>query len=161
VNPAIIIREYRSDDAEAVITIAKDLQGHELTFADRLKPVEAIDLSYIDALWGDINKYRGCFLVAEHDGVVSGYCTLLTHCDSAEDSDEVFYRYSHIGDLAVQAGKRSHGIGKALLKECEQRARLEGMKWLRLGVLANNTRARQFYAREGYSDRLIKVEKLL
>lgn len=157
----ITIREYRDGDAEAVIAIAKDLQTHELTIYDRLTPVDAIDGSYLAALWKDIEKRNGCFLVAEYDDVVAGYCTLLTHCDSAEDTDEIFYRYSHVGDLAVLAEKRSLGIGKALLVECERIAKATGMKWLRLGVLANNARARKFYARAGYFDLLIKVEKPL
>jgi GNAT superfamily N-acetyltransferase len=158
---AIVIREYQDDDAAAVIAIAKDLQAHELTIYDRLKPVDAIDHTYVAALRSDIEKSRGNFLVAEYEGAIVGYITLLTHCDSGEDSDEVFYRYSHIGDLAVLAGKRSLGIGKALLDESERIAKAAGINWLRLGVLAENARARTFYQREGYSDRLIKMEKPL
>jgi ribosomal protein S18 acetylase RimI-like enzyme len=161
VTSGITIRDYRDGDAEAVIAIAKDLQAHELTIYDRLKPVDAIDHTYIAALWKDIEKYQGCFLVAEHEGAVSGYVTLLTHCDSSDDTDEVFYRYSHIGDLAVIAGKRSLGIGKALIADCERVAKTAGVKWLRLGVLADNVRARTFYQREGFSDQLIKMEKPL
>jgi ribosomal protein S18 acetylase RimI-like enzyme len=161
VTSGITIRNYRDGDAEAVIAIAKDLQAHELTIYDRLKPVEAIDHTYIAALWTDIEKYQGCFLVAEHEGAVAGYVTLLTHCDSGEDTDEIFYRYSHIGDLAVRTGKRSLGIGKALLDECERVAKSAGIKWLRLGVLADNARARTFYLREGYFNQLIKMEKPL
>jgi GNAT superfamily N-acetyltransferase len=161
VTSTVFIREYRDDDAAAVIAIAKDLQAHELTIYDRLKPVDAIDHTYVAALWRDIEKYRGRFLVAEYEGAIVGYVTLLTHCDSSGDGDEVFYRYSHIGDLAVLAGKRSLGIGKALLEESERIAKAAGIKWLRLGVLAENARARTFYQREGYSDRLIKMEKHL
>jgi ribosomal protein S18 acetylase RimI-like enzyme len=161
VTHGIAVRDYRDGDAQAVIAIAKDLQAHELTVYDRLKPVEAIDQSYLATLWKDIEKHKGCFLVAEFEGVVAGYCTLLTHCDSSNDTDEIFYRYSHVGDLAVLAGKRSLGIGKALLDECEHIAKAADIKWLRLGVMANNARARHFYERAGYSNQLIKMEKPL
>jgi ribosomal protein S18 acetylase RimI-like enzyme len=161
VTSGITIRDYRDGDAEAVIAIAKDLQAHELTIYDRLKPVAAIDTNYLKALWAEVEKRNGQFLVAEHEGTIAGYCTLLTNCDSADDKTEVFYRYSHVSDLAVLEAKRSHGIGKALLDECENIVRAAGIKWLRLAVFADNVRARQFYTREKFGEFAIRLEKAL
>jgi ribosomal protein S18 acetylase RimI-like enzyme len=161
VTSGITIRDYRDGDAEAVIAIAKDLQAHELTIYDRLKPVDAIDADYLKVLWAEVNKRTGKFLVAEHEDTVAGYCTLLTNCDSCDDEIEVFYRYSFIGDIAVREAKRSLGIGKALLDECENIARAAGIKWLRLAVMADNLRARRFYARAGFGEHLIRLEKPL
>ncbi len=157
----ITIRDYRNGDAQAVIAIAKDLQAHELTVYDRLKPVNEIDDEYLEVLWAEVNKRTGQFLVAEHEGTVAGYCTLLTNCDSADDKTEIFYRYSYVSDLAVCEAKRSLGIGKALLGECEEIARAAGIKWLRLSVLAENARARQFYAREDFAELVVRLEKAL
>lgn len=157
----ITIREYVAADAAAVIAIAKDLQSHELTIYDRLKPVDAIDSDYLKNLWADVDKRTGKFLVAEHDGSVAGYCTLLTNCDSSEDDIEVFYRYSVISDIGVRESTRSLGLGKALLDECEKIVRASGIKWLRLSVMADNVRARQFYAREGFAEHRIRLEKPL
>jgi GNAT superfamily N-acetyltransferase len=161
VTSGITIREYRDGDAEAVIAIAKELQAHELTIHDRLKPVDDIGVEYLKALQVEVNTRSGQFLVAEHQGTVAGYCTLLTNCDSAEDKTEILYRYSHVGDLAVLESRRSLGIGKALLDECESIARAAGMKWLRLAVLAKNFRARQFYARENFGEFAVRLEKAL
>jgi ribosomal protein S18 acetylase RimI-like enzyme len=161
VTSAIVIREFRDGDAEHVIAIAKDLQAHETTIHDRMKPVDEIDQTYLAALWKDVEEHGGTFLVAEFDGIVAGYCTLLTQCDSSHDKEEVFYRYSRVGDLAVSANKRSNGVGKALLAECATIATRAGIKWLSLGVLANNTRARKFYEREGFCAVSIGMDKAL
>ena len=52
-------------------------------------------------------------------------------------------------------------VGAALLDACEDLARAAGQRWLRLGVLAANERARAFYARQGYGEILLTLEKRL
>ena len=69
--------------------------------------------------------------------------------------------HAHVDDLAVLASARSKGVGAALLDACEGLARAAGQRWLRLGVLATNDRARAFYARQGYGELSLTLEKKL
>ena len=157
----IFIRDYVESDVEAVVAIAKDLQHHELKIDARLKPIDAIGQSYIDVLRADVKKSDGRFIVAEYGGAVAGYCTLLTHCDSGGEVDEMFYRYSFVSDFGVLENMRSKGIGKALLEECEKAVRAAGIKYLRLAVMAENAGARKFYARAGFGEMRLRLEKKL
>lgn len=156
----IAIRDYRPADEAQVIVIARQLQRHETAFYDRLIPPDDIGAGYVARLVSDVAKFKGRFLVAEIDGDVAGYCTLLV-LDSADERDEVFYTYAHVGDLAVHEVFRSQGIGAALLAACEEIARGLGLKWLRLGVHAANAGALRFYERQGLRTGFMTMEKSL
>ena len=160
-NAVVTVRNYLDSDLTAVIAIAQDLQRHELHYFDRLKPTEAIGESYISYLLAEVKSHDGQFLVAEVSGEIAGYATLLTQFDSSKDFEEVFYTYSYIGDLAVKQSARRAGVGKALIASCENTVRSARIKFLRLAVLADNNDARSFYAKAGYSELLIRLEKTL
>jgi ribosomal protein S18 acetylase RimI-like enzyme len=52
----------------------------------------------------------------------------------------------------VRADLRSHGIGAALIKACEQRAKQHGAKQICLLVAHDNPNARRLYEHLGYQD---------
>ncbi|NMD09372.1 MAG: GNAT family N-acetyltransferase [Phyllobacteriaceae bacterium] len=158
---AVTVRDYVDVDESGVIDLARQLQTHELAYYDRMKPVADIGEAYVAELRADVEKHRGRFLVAERAGKLVGYCTLLTHCDSSDEHDEIHFSYSYIGDLAVDKATRSQGVGAQLIATCEAVARDAGQKWLRLSVMAANTKARKFYATNGFSEHLIRLEKPL
>ena len=143
------------------MVIVRDLQTYESRFYDRLRPPEEIGTWYIDGLKQDITKHKGWFLVAELDGIVTGYASLLGEVTSEDEREEVLYTCAYVGDLAVAANHRGKGIGHALLSECERLARAAGRQWLRLGVHATNHEAREFYARAGLEDKFLTLEKKL
>jgi ribosomal protein S18 acetylase RimI-like enzyme len=156
----IVIRPYRPEDEAQVIVIARHLQAHESAYFDRLIPPSGIGADYVARLQADVADHQGHFIVAETDGVIAGYCTLLM-LDSADERDEVFYTFAHVGDLAVHENHRNRGVGQALLDESEAVARRHGKKWLRLGVLADNAGARRFYERHGMRVGFMTMEKKL
>ena len=100
-------------------------------------------------------------LVAEVDGELTGYATLLLHQSSEGERDEILYTFSKVGDLAVAESCRNRGVGRALIAECERRARAAGQKWLQLGVLAGNQGARRFYREVGFGELGLTLEKHL
>ena len=155
------IREYKDSDEAQVIALVRELQAYESAIYDRMKPVDEIGTWYVDNLKADVAKYHGSFLVADEGGELLGYASLLTEVTSADDPDEILYSYAYVGDLAVTTSRRSQGVGRALLEECERMARIAGQKWLRLGVLAANTNAREFYSRMGLEEKLLTLEKKL
>ena len=139
----------------------RELQAHESAIFDRMKPVDAIGPWYIDKVKTEVDKYNGAFLVADGGNALLGYATLLTEMTSAEEPDEILYSYAYVGDLAVRKSHRSQGVGRALIGECEKIARAAGQKWLRLGVIAANQSAREFYNRMGLEEKFLTLEKKL
>lgn len=103
----------------------------------------------------------GRILVAEQEGTIQGYASMLTRVSAEDEPDEIPYTYAYVNDLGVLASARSRGVGAALLEACEAIAREGGQRWIRLGVLAANERARSFYARQGYGEILLTLEKRL
>ena len=63
--------------------------------------------------------------------------------------------------VRVQADLRSHGIGAALMAECETRARAAGARVLRLTTDRSRARAHAFYDRLGFSPSHIGYKKSL
>jgi ribosomal protein S18 acetylase RimI-like enzyme len=156
----IAIRAIEPGEEHEIVAIARDLQAHEAALYDRSKPAAEIGDWYVDALKKDVAEYKGLFLVAEADGAIAGYATLL-FMDSAGERDEVFYTYAHVSDLGVLKSHRGEGIGTALLSACEDAARAAGQKWLRLGVIASNTGALRLYERAGFEAKFHAMEKKL
>jgi ribosomal protein S18 acetylase RimI-like enzyme len=157
----VLIRSYVESDQDAVIAILRDLAASELQVYDRTRPPQEWGPADIEDFGKEIEKSRGERLVAELDGKVIGYVNLHIHRDTEGDQDEVFYRYSYIGDLGVRSEYRSHGVGSLLIARCEEIVRAAGIKWLRLNVLAANTRGRAFYESHGFGEVLIGLEKSL
>jgi len=155
------IREYEDRDESQVVELVRELQVHESAIYDRMKPVDQIGPWYVDKLKADVAKYKGMFLVADEDKKLLGYASLLTEVTSADDPDEILYSYAYVGDLAVTTSHRGLGVGRALMEECEKIARAAGQKWLRLGVLAANQSAREFYGRMGLEEKILTLEKKL
>jgi len=155
------IREYRGSDEAQVVALVRELQAHESAIYDRMKPVDQIGPWYVDKLKADVAKYKGMFLVADEGKKLLGYASLLTEVTSADDPDEILYSYAYVGDLAVTMSHRGRGVGRALIEECEKIARAAGQKWLRLGVLAANQSAREFYGRMGLEEKILTLEKKL
>ena len=153
------IRDYCDGDESAVLAIIRDLQRHEGAFDPRLKLPEEIGGWYIRELQASVEKHKGRLLVAEADGVVAGYACLLVDVSSADQREEILYSYSQVSDLAVLRTHRGRGLGRALIAACEGIAREQGQKWIRLGVLAANQDARRFYARSGFSEMWLTLEK--
>jgi ribosomal protein S18 acetylase RimI-like enzyme len=100
---------------------------------------------------GDLAGYteslaRGEVLVAEWDGKVVGYLGL--HPPFPVPSN----RHVGILDVAVHPDCHGRGIGTALLRYAEERAREWGMRKLSLRVLATNPGAQRLYERMGYQE---------
>ena len=154
------ILDYTDDDDERLIALLRELQSHESQYYDRM--IKPSDLSgwYIDEIKKDCHDHAGRIRVARLDGLVVGYCVVLTRVRN-EGPDELPFDYSYVSELVVSEAMRGKGIGKALLGDAETIARASGAKWLRVHVLAKNTMAYEVYASYGFKDHLVEMEKLL
>jgi GNAT superfamily N-acetyltransferase len=156
----LLIREFNEADAPAVLDLAHALQAHEANLFERMKPPEQIGRWYLDALLRECVEKQGAMVVAEDGGgSVIGSATLLIEVQDA--ITETDYRYGRVGDLVVREEARGRGVGRALLAECERRARGAGVDELRLDVLAANRQARAVYATLGLEDLEVTVRKRL
>lgn len=86
------------------------------------------DLEPVAASWRDLLEADTAW-VAEQEGRVVGFCV-------REDDN--------ITGLYIETGARSQGVGKALLDLAKHKR-----DWITVWVYEENTRAVEFYAREG------------
>jgi ribosomal-protein-alanine N-acetyltransferase len=77
---------------------------------------------------------RGCFLVAEQDGMVVGFLVARTALDEAE-----------ILDLAVDPAARGRGVGRALLHDALDVLRRSRARQVFLEVRESNAAALRLY----------------
>jgi GNAT superfamily N-acetyltransferase len=113
---------------------------------------------YIPRMLERCEQCRGIILVAEVDGEVAGYATVLTKVtsDELEDGD---LEYGLVSDLVVTKEFRGQGLGRHLLQAAESFAKAGDVNWLRIGVLAGNRAAQNLYTSMGYSNLYVELEK--
>jgi ribosomal protein S18 acetylase RimI-like enzyme len=156
----LAIRPFAPVDAEAPVNLVRELQMYEGRVYDRMEPPTEIGPWYIDALQKQCAESAGEILIGELNGVAVAYATILTRVD-VDEIDKVPFTYAYVGDLAVTAARRGQGIGKAMLAECERRARAAGTRWLRITALAGNAQARSAYRALGFKEQFVSFEKPL
>src|SRR5688572_28845828 len=105
---------------------------------------------YLEHLLQRCADCDGTILVAEVDGAVVGFATVLARVVS-EELDDPPDSYAIVTDLAVLERIRRRGIGAALLREAEGYARAKEANALRIGVLSENRPARNLYLTAGFA----------
>ncbi len=85
------------------------------------------------------------YLVADLDGVVSGYVSLHQNIPLPSHAHVV-----EINGLAVAPAAQGHGVGRRLVEAAVAHAAARGAKKVSLRVLGHNTGARRLYERCGF-----------
>jgi len=153
------IRELQGEaDRRALRECVVELQDFERQIDARMPHGEAIADSYIDEMMARCDASRGKILVADVDGEVGGYVTVLTRVRSGE-LDDGDIEYGLIADLLVRARHRGAGMARKMLQAAEAVATQHGVRWLRITVLAANRVARELYASSGYTELYVDFEK--
>jgi GNAT superfamily N-acetyltransferase len=135
----------RSSDLEALI------RAYEWLFAPPGSRPRSWDDDRARARLADaIDDERAAVLVADADGAVVGLCTAYIDFESVR-----FGRRCWVEDLAVDPGRRSRGIGAALLTAAQDWARASGATHLELDSGEARKAAHRFYEREGPSWRSV------
>jgi GNAT superfamily N-acetyltransferase len=153
------IREYReTDDFAAVRACLVELQEFERNLDARVPAGDAIADAYLDGLFRRCARFAGQLFVAEADGAIVGFVSVLGSCrsDAPDDDPEPF---AYVDDLVVMPLYRGRGYGRALLSQAERYATALGRRTLRLRVKGGNHSARDFYARAGYAEYEVVLEK--
>jgi ribosomal protein S18 acetylase RimI-like enzyme len=155
------IREYDPAlDRRAIRECFVELQDFERELDPRMPPGDRIAEAYLQLMFSRCREFGGVVLVADRDGRVVGFVTILTRHRSSEPDDDPG-EHGLVSELVVSAAHRGRGIGRSLLRAAEARAREAGAKSLHLAVKAGNTGARALYSAEGFAKSEIYLEKAL
>lgn len=157
----MVVREYVSvTDLDGIRACLVELQDFERRIDSRRPAGDEIAKSYISDALTKCAECHGRIFVADEDGEIAGYATVLAKVRSGalDDGD---LEYAYVADLVVRETYRGQGFGSRLIAKAEAFARDEGAKWLRIGVLANNEVARSLYISAGFSELQIEFEKEL
>lgn len=157
----MLIRDYDSTrDAAGLRACFVELQDFERSIGRDAPPGDAIADAYLAHMLECSRRYDGTVFVAQVDGAVVGFvCVWATV--PPEQPDEAPATYAFVSDLVVLERHRGRGIGRALLRRAERYARDHAAPTLRIGVVAQNVKARRLYEQEGFSDRYVFLVKRL
>ena len=127
---SVVLRPMSLHDVDAVSVLEQDLFGVEAWSPEMLAGEMAADPA---------SRY---YLVADDEGVVTGYGGLLAQAGGQAD----------VLTLAVAAGRWGEGIGSALLDGLLAEADRRGCTEIFLEVRVDNDRAQRLYRRRGFTD---------
>ena len=137
-----------------------ELQDFERLLDPRLPSGAEIVDDYIPHMLDRCTKCDGRVLVAELNEEVAGFATILATVMS-EEIAEGEIEYGLVSDVVVASKYRKRGIGRKLLEAAESYAKSNGVRWLRIGVLAENHIADGLYDSMGFKRFYIEREKEL
>jgi GNAT superfamily N-acetyltransferase len=134
---SVEIRPARADEVEAILPM------YEWLFADPgSRPPEWDPDRAARALAEAITSSESVVLVAEDGATLIGLCTAYIEFNSIR-----FGRRCWVEDLAVDPGRRSEGVGAALLDAAVVWARRHGASHLELDSALARADAHRFYER--------------
>ena len=155
----MIIRDFDPDkDVDGLRRCFVELQDFERRLDPRMPAGDDIADAYIAETLSKCAECLGTMLVADADGEIAGYATILAKV-RADELDDGDFEYAYIADLVVRETYRGRGYGRKLIARAETYASDKGARWLRMGALAKNEVARNLYASLGFAERLIELEK--
>lgn len=155
----IQIRSFdKVTDAGQLRECIVELQEFERKIDPRMPSGEEIADEYIAEMLTRCKACEGNVLVADDDGTIAGYVTVLNRVQS-DDLDDGNIEFGLVADLLVRDAHRGCGLGHKLMQAAEGFASDNGVKWLRISVMAANQGARQLYSSMGYDEIYVELEK--
>jgi len=155
----MLIRDFdKAQHLSGVRACLVELQDFERSLDTRMPSGAEIVDDYLPYMLNRCIQCYGKVLVAEINEEVAGFATILTKVKS-EEIVEGDIEYGLVSDLVVASKFRKRGIGKLLLEATEHYARVNKVRWLRIGVLAENHFADGLYDSMGFKKLYIEREK--
>ena len=109
----------------------------------------------------EINKYEGKMFLYEENNKITGLIIGIINNEEEETYEFSAPKRGRITELIVSHTSRSNGIGTKLLKAMEDYLKSVGCEDILLGVFAYNEKAKNFYEKHGYHNRMIDMTKKL
>ena len=143
------IRAYRREDRAGLAACIVELQEFERVLEpDRVDGAQIVARNLADVLTM-VEQHRGQIFVAELAAAVVGFVSVRLEHD-ADLYTSTLADYAYIADLVVLPSVRRQGYGTALLLRAEDYARQQGMRMLKIHVLAKNEHATAVYLQAGF-----------
>jgi GNAT superfamily N-acetyltransferase len=155
----MLMRDFNTTaDTDQIRECVIELQNFERRIDSRMPSGEDIADAYIAELLSRCVENSGKILIAEFDGHLAGYVTILTKVRSG-DLDDGDIEFGLVADIVVRRKYRGNGIGRKLIAAAESFARSQNVRWLRVSVLAENEAARKLYEKAGFAELYVDLEK--
>ena len=131
---SVTIREYRGSDDKGLLEVfnASRFDWPSVWEPSRLEDVIRQNREYTNL----------AAFVAEVDGQIAGYSTLIDHEEKKD--------YTIVGSLVVHPNFRGKGVGTRLIEACINRSRELGRKVVTLGTWHENKPALRVYRKTGF-----------
>jgi ribosomal protein S18 acetylase RimI-like enzyme len=157
--PAVIRNYDPARDVDGLRACFIDLQDHEHAFAPETPTGAELVDDYVTYMLDRCDVPGGTVLVADVDGDVAGFATLIVRDRDAPDDIDLVH--AEVCELSVLAAHRGKGIGTALLEAAQQLAVAAGASSFRIGADARNLAAIRLYERFGFRPAGIELHKPL
>jgi len=155
------IRDFdASRDKAAALAFILGSQEFEHEFEPDRRLDPAVAEEHFAALTARATTNQGRLFVAEQEGRIIGWAAFLVEHKPVfvVETERV---HGYIAELFVEAGARGSGAGRALIATCEDEARRLGLGQIMIGLLTQNRRAAEIYARAGYGPYASELRKYL
>ncbi|MEA2037459.1 MAG: GNAT family N-acetyltransferase [Nanoarchaeota archaeon] len=103
-----------------------------------------------------IKSKKGVILVAENDNELLGFTLLII---KGEIPIFKIKKIGYIADLFIRKKLRGKSIGSKLMKESIKWFRKKGLKYISVGLYADNTPAHSFYKKKTFFDYKIEMRR--
>lgn len=155
-DQGVAIRPAAAGDLEFILALVPRFVAFELPRGRRRRACVAAIRADLTRTWRAGSADAPFFIAATAAGERVAFLHLQLQRDFFAGT-----RNCHISDLAVAGGCDGRGVGRALLAFAETWARRHHCRRLTLAVFPGNTRARTLYARTGFSEDLLRLQKPL
>lgn len=158
-----MIIEYDKKYDEDIKSLLEELQIYIASIDEEGYNIVTRDYKekYFTETMEEVNKYEGKILLYQEDNSITGL--IIGIINNEEESTYEFEspKRGRITELIVSHESRSKGVGTKLLKAMEEYLSSIGCKDILLGVFAYNKKAKDFYEKNGYHNRMIDMTKKL
>ena len=156
----VVIRRYDSaTDLDALSACIIEQQEFHRGLEPSWPHGQTIISDYVKYLDAQCTLHNGRIIVAECTGELVGFVCVVAATRGDAPDDPAPFAWIH--DIFVKPAYRRRQLATKLMVEAESFARAQGARQLRLGVLARNEGARQFYREHGFRDYVSVLTKTL
>lgn len=155
------IREARfPDDKPVALRFLMALQQYEKDFEPNRRIDDSVAEEYFGVLLRKAKANGRIFIADNAAGEALGWAVVL------EETDDIYVvaderRHGYIAELYVAEEVRHQGIGRSLIRACENWARARGFKSITIGSLGDNRLAMTVYLASGYAPYATILRKYL
>lgn len=153
--PAVMIRTYRAEDHQQILTLVSALQDHERTIRPSRRAGEDVAKSMLKDMIPTGKPNGPEIFVAEVNGQVVGLVSCFQFSNDRERDPKEYV----IGNLFIDAPWRGQGIGRALVSHARTKAKEQGCHRFVVGALAENESALASYRKMGFKPAFMYLEQ--